>query len=272
MHVDGFVPDHNVEDVPSFDRFKPKFEVRAASSLAYNEWIIPEYTPISNQGDWPSCTANAVLDTAEALIGLQDPTKVVQLSRMAGWYCTRLKEGTEHSIIGCRLSSVFRVLEEFGACPESMWPYDPPPEMNLTPEQWVMKKPKLAALESMSDNKILGWAQIFEIDDSLLDAIDYALLSNHPVDYGTAIDASFRDYEGEDVVLSPPGDTDLIIGRHAIAVFGVRKRLGRREYWIRNSWSRNWGMAGHVWVDQSYLTWSEAMNHTVGTLATEIIL
>lgn len=273
MHVNGFIPEHGTVDAPSFDKFKTKFSVRAAST---GEHIIPEYTPLSDQGDWPSCTMNAALDTAEALIGLENPSKVVQLSRRAGWWVARRREGTEKQIVGVRLSTAFRVLEEVGACPEDMWPYEMPADARnpdgspMTPEQWMMQKPKLAALESMSDNKLLGWARIYETGDAILDAVDYALLANHPVDYGTAIDDPFRFATGAEV-LRPPEDPKKIIGRHAIAIFGRRVRAGRREYWIRNSWGPTWAMGGHVWVDQDYLTWADAMNHTVGTKATEII-
>lgn len=266
MHVNGFIPEHDIIGNPTFDKFSVSLSAKAAS--ASGEHIIPEFTPLSDQGDWPSCTMNAALDTAEALIGLEDPAKVVQLSRRAGWYLARLREGTEHQIVGVRLSNAFRVLEDVGACHEDVWPYEPPP--NVDSIAWMTKKPKLAALEIMSDNKLLGWAQIFEFDDALLDAVDCSILANHPVVYGTAIDEPFRQYSGGSEVLRPPENYDDIIGRHAIAIFGRRVRNGRREYWIRNSWG-TWGMNGHVWVDQDYITWTEAMNHTVGTRSTEII-
>ena len=164
---------------------------------------------------------------------------------------------------------MFSILQEVGACAEDLWPYDPPD--GIDPDVWIQTQPKLAAFEVMSDNKLLGWSQIFELDDALLDAVDCSVYANHPVVYGTAIDAPFRDYDGSGIVLVPPENPDDIIGRHAIAIFGRRLRQGRREYWIRNSWDKDWGMNGHVWVDQSYVTWSEAMNHTVGTYCADII-
>lgn len=272
MHVNGFIPDADTS-APSFDKFKVKFSVHAAST---SEHIIPEFTPISEQGDWPSCTSNAVLDTAEALIGLENPAKVVQLSRRAGWWLSRQREGTEKQIVGVRLATAFRVVEDVGACPEDMWPYEMPagtknPDGSaMTPVQWMTRKPKLAALQSMTDNKLGGWARIYDVGSALLDATDYALLADHPMVYGTAIDDAFRFATGA-YVLRPPADRNKIIGRHAFAIFGRRVRNGRREYWARNSWGTRWAAHGHVWIDESYLTWSEALNHTVGTRATEII-
>lgn len=271
MHTNGFVIEHGTVNAPSFDKFKSKF----AAAPSMGEHIIPEYTPLSDQGDWPSCTMNAALDTAEALIGLENPAKVVQLSRRAAWWLARQREGTEKDIVGVRLSTAFNVLEEVGACPEDIWPYEMPFGTKnsdgslMSPEQWMTKKPKLAAIEIMSDNKLAGWARMYDVDAALLDAVDYAIFANHPVVYGTGIDDPFVCATGADV-LHPPDDLKKIIGYHAIAIFGRRVQAGRRQYWIRNSWGR-WAMAGHVWVDQSYITWAEAWNHTVGTRATEII-
>lgn len=254
--------------IMSFDRLK----MSIVSAPSEGEHIIPEHTPISEQGNAPSCTANVACDIAEALIGLEDVSKVVQLARRAAWWLARRQEGTEKEFCGVRLSTMFRVLAEIGACPESVWPYDPP-SGNEALLEWATKKPKLAAMEIMSDNKLTGWAQIFEMEEALLDAIDYAIFANHPVGFGTAIDETFRQYRGDlDTVLRPPENPDNVIGRHAIAIFGRRVKKQRRNYLIRNSWGTGYGFNGHVWVDQSYITWSEASSHTVGTRAAELLL
>lgn len=263
MHLNGFIPDTDTEAM-SFDKFQAKFSVSASAS---SEHVIPEFTPISDQGDLPSCTANAAVDIVEALIGLQDPIKVVQLSRMAAWWVARRCEGTDQQITGVRLSTMFAALAAIGVCPEDMWPYSPPDGLAL--DTYVMRKPRIGAFACMSDNKITNWLRIYEVGDALLDAVDYAIFANHPVGYGTAIDNSFVQGKG---VLRPPENLDDVVGRHAIAIFGRRKVEGRRQYWIRNSWGLDWADRGHVWVDESYLTWSEATNFTIGTCATDLVV
>jgi|SRR5690606_24384266 len=47
-----------------------------------DEYIIPEYTPISNQKSIGSCVANSIADAFEIMSGLKDPNNVKQFSRM----------------------------------------------------------------------------------------------------------------------------------------------------------------------------------------------
>lgn len=253
------------EDREAFPKFTGKFSAglqKVASAMGPTSiHVIPELTPISDQGRWASCVANAMLDTCETLIGLRDPTKVRQLSRMGLWWTCRRREGMEDVNEGIHMSTAFSVLADEGVCPEDVWGYT---------DDHVYRGPKLAALEIAYDNKIAGWSRILEVSEALGDAIELSVLADHPVVFGTAVDRPFKDYDGSNTVLYPPANLSDIIGRHAMAIMGVRRIGGVRQYWTRNSWG-SWGINGFAWLDESFLTWGEAANHSVLTYMPDIV-
>lgn len=260
--ISGWKPETNREAFPKFtDKFATGLRKVAAAMGPASIHIIPELTPISDQRRWGSCVCNATLDTCETLIGLRDPSKVTQLSRMALWWTCRRREGTEDANEGIYMSTAFSVMEDEGVCPEDVWGYT---------DDHAYRGPKLAALEIASDNRISGWSRIFEVSEALGDATELSILADHPVVFGTAVGRPFKEYDGSSVVLYPPENPDDILGRHAIAVFGVRRVNGKREYYIRNSWGC-WGIDGYAWISESFLTWGEAGNHSVLTYCPDII-
>ena len=72
------------------------FESKASGVGGFDEYVIPEVTPISNQGHHGSCVANAWCDMLEILDGLDGSDQVEQLSRaFHDWVSRYLHDETD---------------------------------------------------------------------------------------------------------------------------------------------------------------------------------
>ncbi|CAF1580245.1 unnamed protein product, partial [Didymodactylos carnosus] len=87
----------------------------------------PELTPVEDQSQIGSCSANCLAGAYEFLIK-KHTGQNKDVSRLFMYYNGRVKEndGTDSQITdsGCSMTSAIEALEEYGACQESLWPYD----------------------------------------------------------------------------------------------------------------------------------------------------
>lgn len=221
------------------------------------EHILPTPTPVSNQGKLLSCTANVTADALEILMAQAGP--VVQLSRLFIYYNARNYHGATSQDVGSYLRMTFEAVKRLGVCPESMWGYVLG-NVNL--------RPPLKAYHAANDNKVTEFYRITSTGEERLSDIEIALRSGHPVAFGTELGEEFMTYKGEtDKAFMPP---TVFTGRHAMLICGVRRRNGRREFWVRNSWGANWGLGGYVWLDESYINWGHTTDLWVPTRMPEL--
>ena len=240
-----FNPKKPAPKVEEFDQLRSKL---AGLDNITQEHIIPEYTPISDQGSAGTCVANAMCDGLEMLLGLEHgPSKVVQLSRRHLYWIARYTHGGTHADMGTYLRAAAWQLQEVGVCPEEYFPYS-------DRQDDLVISPPLDTYSMASENRVTGHLRIVSRGQQRLDDIEQAIRSNHPVAFGTVVTKSFMKYPGDGVYGRP---TDSSRGRHAMLMVGVRHRNGKREFLWRNSWSIGWGDVGHVWVDEDYVMWGE---------------
>lgn len=210
-----------------------------------NIHIIPEYTPVSNQLLTQSCVAQSVCDSLEILLGLTGT--VVQLSRLFVYWNARVYTQDTDKDEGTYIRHAFDSLYTLGACSESVWEFNP---------NKIFLQPNLFAYKQANDNKISNFYRINDTGSKRIDQIEMAVLSNHPVVFGTSVSKNFTDFYGGDGVWNPP--TSNIVGNHAMIVTGIRNGNHGREFFVRNSWGENWGQEsktekGHCWMHESYL-------------------
>jgi C1A family cysteine protease len=215
-----------------------------AATTDPNLYVIPEHTPISDQGTLGSCVANAAADAFEIIKGIENPNNVKQLSRLFVYWNARLYDKTTNVDGGSYPMYALDSLVQYGICEETTWAYD----VNK-----VFAQPNILAYKEADDNtlKIDNFYKIRTLDQYRLQDVESAIRANHPVIIATAVNNDFVSFTGGDTALQEPTN---YVGRHAILIVGVRVKNGNKEFCIRNSWSSAWGNSGHAWLTSEYIT------------------
>lgn len=238
--------------VPTFVR-GPRI-MGLASANTSSTYTIAEHTPISNQGALSSCVANATADAFEIVRGLDNPNAVEQLSRLFVYWNARLYSKQTNLDQGTFIMYAMQSLLDYGVCSENTWQYD----VNK-----VFAQPNQLAYKEGDDNtfKLDSFYKIRTMGGYRIQDIETAVRANHPVVFGTGVDAAFEAYNGGSKAIDPPSS---FLGGHAMVIVGVRYNPNV-EFLVRNSWSSSWGNGGHAWLSGSYMTWDQTDDLYVGT-------
>jgi len=220
---------------------------------ASNTHIIPEYTPISNQGGQGSCVANAWCDSLEILDGLSQGDAVEQLSRQFLYNISRILHGALDVDGGTYNRAAAHQLTVIGTVEEKYYQYD---------QSMVYAFPEADLYTMASNHRLEGAYTLTSSDDQRLKEIEIAIRTDHPVVFGTPVGNEFMAYRGEDKVLEPEAVNK---GRHAMILTGVRTRNGELEFYLRNSWGLGWGFQGHAWVSSAFIARSDTSDIWVPT-------
>lgn len=238
-----------------FDQFRAKLEAKATAMA--DTHIIPEYTPVSNQGRFGTCAANAGVDLFEMLLGLeQGPEAVVQFSRMFAYRLARVLHKATDVDDGTYLRAVFTQLFKVGVIEEEYFTYK---EANL------FETPPLDLYTMASNNRIHSFYRVK--DDKKLEQVRFAIGLNHPVAFGIPVSKDFCRYKGGDYIWREMDDN---AGNHAMLITGVSVIGNQEKFLIRNSWGERWGDKGHCWMDAGLIE-SAAYDMWVGTRMREFV-
>jgi C1A family cysteine protease len=246
-----FVSDHSNPHHPLAVQRDAKVETFVASNNVHamgagtdpTYYMIPEYTPISDQGPASSCVANATADAFEMIKGIENKDKVKQISRLFIYWNARLYTRDTDKDEGSFIMYAMDSLVQYGVCEESTWAYD---------TNKIFAQPNILAYKEGDDNtlKIDNFYKIRTLDAYRVQDVEAAVRANHPVIFGTAVNQDFINFSGGDNAFPEPTN---YVGRHAMVVVGVRTKNNKKEFCVRNSWSENWGNSGHAWISQEYL-------------------
>lgn len=261
---DGSIPNYQAAkardaNVKLFTRSGTLVKLAAASGTG--EYIIPEYTPVSDQGQLGTCVANGTADSFEIIRGIADPANVKQLSRLFVYWNARLYDKDTAHDNGTYVSNAMQSLVDYGICEESSWVYD---------ESKVFTQPHLTAYKEADDNtlKAANFYKIITAGQGRLSDMEAAIRANHPVVFGTNVGDNLENYNGDpNIALTLPKTS---LGGHCMVAMGVR-RNPNLQFYIRNSWGASWGIGGHVWFDGSYLADSATNDLYVPTLMPDLL-
>lgn len=190
-------------------------------------------SPVEDQGQVGSCTANAVVGAMEYRIR-KEGKPAVDLSRMFVYFNARRMAGNQNVDSGAQISQGMAAFLAFGAPPEDAWPYDP----NLiasVPEDTVYRKAldhvpteyaRVEGLESVKGSLARGYPVVFaaSLPEKFWDSV--RATGRAPAPTKEEIDAAHTEY-----------------GTHAMLLVGYDDDQG--EMLIRNSWGRDWGENGY---------------------------
>ena len=202
----------------------------------------PHCSPIQNQGELGSCTANALAGNLDYL-KKQQLKKVLDFSRLFIYYNERVIEHTTGSDSGAMIRDGIKTLAKLGACPESEWPYD----VNK-----FTQKPLAKEYTDALKYQITAYYRL-----AVLDQMKHTLAEGYPFVFGFSVYESFESPEVAKTGIVPmPGADERLLGGHAVMAAGYDD--AKQRFIVRNSWGTAWGQQGYFEMPFAYLTGSLA--------------
>lgn len=271
--VKGYLPDADMPFLEGMDIYEGAWKdkdrdfIQIKSAMIdtwsiYTEHVIPEFTPVSNQGRAGSCVANGWCDSVEMLIGIEyGANKVVQLSRRFAYWISRILHSATDRDNGTYLRAMGHQFRKVGVILEEVMPYSD--EEHLI----IGKKaaPETQHFTMASNNRIEGFYRLHSDGEQMLKEAEIAIRSNHPIVFAVPVSSKFQKARGMHV-FGPPTS---IIGHHCMIIVGVRYVNGVRQWLVRNSWGKYWGGLGHCWITDDYFEISD--DTWIGTLLERLI-
>jgi len=206
----------------------------------------PNSSPVVNQGQLGSCTANAIVSGLREFILINDERKnLTRLSRLYLYWWERKLERTVDEDSGATLRDGMKVLNKKGVCTEKTRPYI---------VENFREIPTEAEEEEALNYTIDGYQRLSSIQE-----IKHALSHSHPVVFGMDIHESFENGVGYDGIVPLPNLLEEKLGGHAMCLMGYDDNLNGGSFIVRNSWGEEWGDKGYCYMPyKMYYYWYDA--------------
>ncbi|MFA5543715.1 MAG: C1 family peptidase, partial [Bacilli bacterium] len=229
----GLIPSPPDERDYLLSSFLPPLKVSLPDEWTY--WLQYQ-TPVKFQGGLGSCVG---FDTSahKESYDTREYGKNIDLSEQFLYGKCKETDGMPN-IEGTYIRAAMKVLQDFGVCEETYFPY----EGKYPPNS----RPKEGYLENAAKYKLSTYAAVGVTKEEMR----RALYQNGPVSVGIMVYDSFMNTGSDGIVKYPSGAKQ---GGHAILVIGYNK-IGLI---CKNSWSTQWGNKGYCTIP--WLVW-EAIN------------
>lgn len=209
--------------------FPPEMDLRAHMS------------PIVDQGELGSCTANAIVSGFREFMELKSGNPYTALSRLFLYWHERELEGSVNEDSGAFIRDGMKTLVDIGVSPETDFPYN---------TKTFTETPTQQAEADAGQFKITSYHRVMD-----LNGVKASLVEGYPVVMGMTVFSSFESDAVANTGMVPfPGRFEQNLGGHAMLIVGY-KIIGRTEYLIvRNSWGPSWGDKGYCYIPTSFIS------------------
>jgi len=223
---------------------------QASKSVDLRQW----FSPVEDQGDLGSCTANAAIALIE-YFEKRASGRHIDASRLFLYKVTRKMMGWTGDT-GAYIRSAMGALAVFGAPPEHHWPYDGRPEgendrFELEPDAFCY-----AFAANYKALKYLRLDSPGVSSKDLLKAIKQYLSNKLPAMFGFPVYDEFMYPESGGKVPFPSAASNHY-GGHAVVAAGYDDDMvvggEKGALLVRNSWGPNWGDNGYCWMSYRYV-------------------
>jgi C1A family cysteine protease len=224
-------------DVPdSRDRCLKVSRFRTLPSKVDLRW---KCSSVEDQGAIGSCSAQAFVAVMEYL-DRKDDDKWTDLSRLFVYYNSRTDPNDDG---GAYLRDGTKALAKYGACDETIWPYD---------VRYYSRKPPAVAYADGLKRRITEYKRV-----ESLDGVRQSIADEFPIVFGMSI---YKSFESDDVsmtgVVPMPYPNEPMLGGHAVVAVGYDDF--KACLIVRNSWGPSWGDKGYFYLPYEYITASLA--------------
>ena len=227
----GWVPDIPDHRDFLYSAIRPRLKMPAAVDLRQS------CSPVEDQGQLGSCTANALAGNLE-FVDERDDHVYTDVSRLFIYYNERALRGTVDSDSGAMIRDGIKTLAQNGVCSETIWPYV---------ISRFTDKPVAASYTQALKHRIVSYHRIETINDMLT-----CLADGYPFVFGFTVYESFESPQVARTGVAPmPGKDERVLGGHAVMAVGYDQKAKR--FIIRNSWGTGWGQRGYCTMPFAYL-------------------
>jgi C1A family cysteine protease len=214
-------------------------------------------TPIENQGELGSCTANAGVGMYEYMENKANG-KYIDGSRLFLYKATRLLMGEEgKGDSGAYIRTTLGAIRLFGIPNEQFWPYtDDLAKFDIMPDSWLW-----AFAQSFQSLKHFRLDYSSDGKENVQRMKEY-VTKGYALDFGFMVFSSYKDAANNKGILPYPSAGESIVGGHSVLIVGYddnrvskNPRDGNSKtgcFLIRNSWGESWGDHGYGWIPYEY--------------------
>jgi len=232
-HLRGWIP-----DLPDHRDFLYAALRPSGVRLPKSVDLRPTLSPVEDQGQLGSCTANALAGALEYL-EIKGGRPLVDLSRLFIYYNERVVEQSVASDSGAMLRDGIKTLAAQGVCSEKKWPY-------VTSA--FTKKPSAACYAEAKKHIISSYHRIVSLSD-----MRACLAEGFPFVFGFSVYEGFESAKvAKTGVLNLPRPGEKQLGGHAVCAVGYEDKTKRLL--VRNSWGPRWGMKGYFTLPYDYVS------------------
>lgn len=195
--------------------------------------------PVYDQKHLNSCSANALAAALRIDEIKEGHVRNPEPSRLFIYYNERVVANVVERDAPVSLRDGYRTIARFGACAESMWPYDTRRFKRVPPPACYRAARRHTAVEYFRIGRRLSHLRL-------------CLAERFPFVFGLAVHKSVMSRRVRKSGLVPlPARRDAYLGGHAVLAVGYLH--AKRLFIIRNSWGRQWGDRGYGYVPYDYL-------------------